>query len=101
MVGPILVILVEDETKVRSHVIWKYMLDALTRFCGHKENHVYISIYRVHVEFEEVGYNRIMDVFTGDKVSIFARVIMVCLLHSKLPRLVLSVTCTCGCFNLE
>jgi hypothetical protein len=90
VVGPILVILAEDETKVRSHVAWKYMLDALTGFCGHKENHEYISIYRVHVGFGEVGYNRIMDAFTSDKVSIFARVIMVCLLHSKLPRLVLT-----------
>jgi hypothetical protein len=42
---------------------------------------------------------KIVDSFRKDKIGGYARVIVVCPLYSTLPRLVLSVTCTCGCFD--
>jgi hypothetical protein len=40
------------------------------------------------------GYNMIVDSFRSDKMDTFARVIVVNPLHVKLPRLVLSLSCT-------
>jgi hypothetical protein len=40
-----------------------------------------------------------MDAFSTDKVGGSARVIMVCPLYLNLLHLILSVTCTCGCFD--
>jgi hypothetical protein len=93
------VILAEDETKVKSRVCWEHRLDALTGFCGPKEDHVCIPKYNVVVGSSEPGYNKIMEAFAKDKVGGFVRVIMVCPLHAKLSHLVLSVICTCGCFD--
>jgi hypothetical protein len=67
-------------------------------FCGPKENHVCVPSYKV-VGSGEPGYEKIVDSFQKDKIGGYARVIVVCSLHSALPRLVLSVTCTCGCFD--
>jgi hypothetical protein len=97
--GPIRVILAEDETKVKSCVCWEQKWDTLAGFCGPKENHVCIPSYKVVVGSGEPGYEKIVDSFQKDKIGGYARVIVVCSLHSTLPRLVLSVTCTCGCFD--
>ena len=99
LAGPIPVILAKDETKVKNRVCWEHRLDAVTGFCGSKDEHVCIPTYKVILGLRSAGYNNIMDVFGNDKVGGFAQVIMVCLLHAKLPRLVLSVTYTCGCFD--
>lgn len=37
--GAVLVILVEDETKVKGRVIWDPRSDTLVRFCGCKVDH--------------------------------------------------------------
>ena len=70
----------------------------MTGFCGLKEDHICVPTFKVVVGEGEPRFNRILDAFAADKVGGFARVIMVCPLHDKLPRLVLTVTCTCRCF---
>jgi hypothetical protein len=97
--GPIPVILTEDETKVKSRVCWEQKWDTLAGFCGPKENHVCVPSYKVVVGSGESGYEKIVDSFRKDKIGGYARVIVVCPLHSTLPRLVLSITYTCGCFD--
>jgi hypothetical protein len=97
--GPIPVILAEDKTKVKSRVCWEQKWDSLAGFCGPKENHMCVPLYKVVVGSGESGYEKIVDSFQKDKIGGYARVIVVCSLHSALPRLVLSVTCTCGCFD--
>jgi hypothetical protein len=47
------------------------------------------------------GNNMIVDSFRLDKMGTFACVIVVNPLHVKLPRLVLSLSCTCNCFDSE
>jgi hypothetical protein len=42
----------------------------------------------------------IVDSFRHDKVAAFTRVILINPLHGKLPRLVLSLSCTCNCFDV-
>ena len=101
ILGQVPVILAKDETKVRSRVSYEQCYDTLAGFCGPKENHVCISSYKPVVGTGEEGYNRILECFRGDKVGGFARIIMVSPLHSKLPRLVLCVSCTCNCFDSE
>ena len=51
------------------------------------------------VGVEEDKYSKIVDSFRNDKIGSFARVIVVNSLHVKLPRLVLSVSYTCNCFD--
>jgi hypothetical protein len=99
VIGPILIILAEDETKIKSRVCWEQKWDTLAGFCRPKENHVCVPSYKVVVGSSEPGYEKIVDSFRKDKIGSYARVIVVCPLHSALPRLVLSVTCTCGCFD--
>jgi hypothetical protein len=97
--GPVPMILVEDETKVKSRVSWESKWDTLAGFCGPKQNHICISSYKPVVEFGEAGYNTIVDSFRTDKIGGFARIIVVNPLHEKLPRLMLVVCCTCNCFD--
>ena len=91
-------LLVEDKTKIKARLCWEHRLDALIGFCRPKEDHICIPTFKVVVGEGELKYNRILDAFAADKVGGFARVIMICLLHDKLPRLVLTVTCTYRCF---
>ena len=92
-------ILTEDETKVKGRVAWDHHWDTLVGFCGPKDDHVCVSNYKVVVGMGDAGYNNIVDGFRINRVGAFARIIMVNLLHSSLPRLVLVVTCTCNCFD--
>jgi hypothetical protein len=97
--GPVLVILAEDETKVKSRVSWESKWDTLAGFCRPKQNHVCISSYKPVVGFGKVGYNTIVDSFRTNKIGGFARIIVVNPLHEKLPRLVLVVCYTCNYFD--
>jgi hypothetical protein len=99
--GPILVILAEDETKVKARVSWDARSNGLVGFCGVKENRLCISIFRPHVGNGESGYAAIVDSFRQNVKGNFARVIMVNPLHALLPRLVLVVSCTCNRFNSD
>jgi hypothetical protein len=101
VVGPIPVILAEDETKVKPRITWEQKWDVLAGFCGPKDDHVCVSNYKVSIGDGEEGYNKIVDAFRNDKIGGFARVIMVSPMHEKLPRLVLSVACTCNCFDAD
>ena len=47
-----------------------------------------ISNYKPIIGIGDEGYSKILDCFRSDKVGNFARIVMVCLLHEKLPRLV-------------
>jgi hypothetical protein len=99
LVGPIPIILAEDETKVKSRISWDARSDGLVGFCGEKENHVCISTFKPQVGNGESGYSSIVDSFRMNVKGSFARVIMVNPLHDKLPKLVLVVSCTCNRFN--
>jgi hypothetical protein len=101
VVGPIPMILAEDETKVKPRVTWEQKWDALGGFCGPKDDHVCVSNYKVSIGDGEEGYNKIADAFRNDKIGGFTRVIMVSPMHEKLPRLILSVACTCNCFDAD
>jgi hypothetical protein len=97
--GPIPVILVEDETKVKSRVSWDSKNDNLIGFCGAKENHCCVTNFSPIIGIREVEYNNVIEAFINNKIASFARVMIVNPLHEKLPRLVFIVCCTCNCFN--
>lgn len=97
--GPVLVILAEDETKVKGRVAYEPKWDSLAGFCGPLGDHVCLSSFKPLVGFGEEGYNMIVDSFRNNKVGGFARVIVVNPMHSELPRLVLVACCTCNSFD--
>jgi hypothetical protein len=99
--GVVPIILAEDETKVKQRISWEPKFDTLVGFCGPKSDHSCISNYKPVVGVGDEGYNMIVDSFRSDKMGTFARVIVVNPLHVKLPRLVLSLSCTCNCFDSE
>jgi hypothetical protein len=86
--GLVPVILAEDETKVKQRIAWEPKHDTLAG-C--------ISDYKPLVGVGDEGYNKIVDTFRLDKMGVFARVIVVNPLHASLPRLVLSLSCSCKC----
>jgi hypothetical protein len=97
--GPISVILVEDETKVKSRVSWDSR--GLIGFCGVKENHCCVINFNRVIGIGEVGYNNVLEGFTNNKIVSFCKSHVVNPLHGKLPRSVLVVCCTCNCFNVS
>ena len=96
---PILVILSKDETKVKSRATWEPKYDTLARFCGPKDNHVCQSRFKLVVGIDEDGYNVIVDAFRNNKLSGFARIVVVNPLNESLPRLVLVVCTAYNCFD--
>ena len=101
IVGPVPIILAEDETKVKGRVVWEPKWDTLAGFCGPEENHVCHSGFRPHIGNGEEGYRKLVESFTSNRKAGFARVVVVNHLHPKLPRLVLVACCTCNCFNSD
>lgn len=99
LVGPIPVLMAEDETKIKTRVSWESRSDTMTGFCGRVDDHVCEPGYSVVVGDDEAGYNKILDSFQNCRMGTFARVIMVNPLHTKLPRLVIAICCTCNSFN--
>jgi hypothetical protein len=99
--GIVLVILAEDETKVKQRISWEPKYDTLAGFCGPKSDHSCISDYKPVVGVGDEGYNMIVDSLRSDKMDTFAHVIVMNPLYVKLPRLVLSHSCTCNCFDSE
>lgn len=99
IVGPVPVILAEDETKVKGRVAWDHRWDTLVGFCGPVDNHVCEPNYKELVGTGNEGYTKIVDSFRTNRIGAFARVVMVNPLHRSLPRLALVVTCTCNCFD--
>jgi hypothetical protein len=85
IIRPVPVILVEDETKVKSRVSWEAKFDTLASFCGSKDSHVCVTNYKPVVGLGEAGYNKVVNAFQYDKVGGYARVVMVNPLHEKLP----------------
>ena len=85
IVGPVPVILVEDETKMKGRVAWEPKWDTLAGFCGAEENHVCHSSFRPHVGNGEEGYRKLVESFTSNRKAGFARVLVVNPLHPKLP----------------
>ena len=68
---------------------------------GLKIEHVCITTYKPKVGSGEDGYNRIVETFQCSQIGGFTRVIVVNLIHEKLLRLVLTVCCTCNCFDSQ
>lgn len=99
IMGPVPVILAEDETKVKGRVAWEPKWDTLAGSCGPLENHVCISGFRPVVGCGEDRYRQMVDSFTTNTKDSFARVVVVNPLQDKLPRLVLVACCTCNCFK--
>ena len=97
--GPIPIILAEDETKVKSRIVWEASFDTLVGFFGSKDSHCCVSNFKPVVGCGNSGYEAIVDAFRLNKKGSFARVIMVNPLHALLPRLVSVVSCTCNCFD--
>ena len=75
IVGPIPVILAEDETKVKGRIMWDQKYDTLAGFCGIENNHVCVSDFRLIVGSGSDGYNNIVDSFSNKRVGGFARVV--------------------------
>lgn len=99
--GLVSVILSKDETKVKARATWEAKYDTLLGFCGPKDNHTYDSRFKPIVGIAESRYNAIMDAFMNNKLSGFARIVVVNPYHKGLPRLVLVVCTTCNYFDVE
>jgi hypothetical protein len=99
--GPVPVILSEDETKMKAKATWEAKYDTLASFYGPKDDPTCSSRFKLVVGTGESGYNAIMDAFTNNKLSGFARIVVVNPLHKDLPRLVLVVCATCNCFDAK
>ena len=93
------VILVEDETKVKSRISWEAKSDTLLGFCGLKVDHACDTAFKCVIGSNSRNYGMIMQAFSTHRKTSIVRVIILNPLHDKLPRLVLVVTCTCNCFN--
>jgi hypothetical protein len=72
--GLVLVILVEDETEVKSKSIisWDSKGDNLIGFCDAKENHCCVINFNHVIGIREVGYNNVLEAFTNNKIASFA-----------------------------
>ena len=99
--GPVPFILAEDETKVKSRVVWDPKADNLTGFCGSKENHKCISYFKLVVGEGDSGYSNIVNAFSSNRIASFARIIIVNPLHDKVLKLTLVISCTCNCFDSQ
>ena len=77
IVGPVPVILAEDETKVKGRVAWEQKFDTLTGFCGIEKNHICVVILKPIVGSGNDGYNNVFDSYTNNRVGRFAKVVMV------------------------
>jgi hypothetical protein len=95
----ILMILLEDETKVKARATWEPKYDTLARFCRSKVDHVCNTKFKSVVGVGEEGYNTIVDCFRNNKLERYAQVVIVNPLRDKLPRLVLVVCATYNCFD--
>ncbi len=69
--GPISVILVEDETKVKSRVSWDSK--GLIGFCVVKENHCCVINFNHVIGIGEVGCNNVLEAFTNNKIVSFCK----------------------------
>ena len=101
IVGPVLVSLVEDETKVKDRVGWKSKWDTLAGFYGPKDDYVCVTLFKPEVGSGKDGYNKILETFRYSQIGGFGRVIVVNPLLDKLPHLVLTVCCTCNYFDAK
>ena len=69
------IILAEDETKVKSRIVWEASSDTLVGFCGSKDSHCCVSNFKPVVGCGNSGYEAIVDAFRLNKKGSFARVI--------------------------
>jgi hypothetical protein len=60
-----------------------------------------VTNFNLVIGIGEDGYNNVLEAFTNKKIASFARIMIVNLLHEKLPRLVLVVCCICHYFNVN
>jgi len=81
IIGPELVILAKDETKVKDRIAWNHLFDTLVGFYGPKEDHVCVSNYKVVVDIMDTRYNNIVDGFHSNHYGAFVRIIMINLLY--------------------
>ena len=71
----------------------------LLGFWGPIANHTCITTYKPVVGCGNDGYNKILECFKSHKIGGFARVVVVCPLHTSLPCLVLVVCATCNYYD--
>lgn len=79
IVGPMPILFIEDETKVKGWIAWDHHWDTLSGFCGPNEIHVCVFNFKQIVGSNDEGYNKIMDCFCTNRV--FAKIVMVNPLH--------------------
>lgn len=79
-------------------VRWEAKYDALIGFCGPSENHKCSLGLEVIVGEKEEGYNKFLNTFEHYSKRLYARVVIVDLLHKSLPKLALCATTTCNKF---
>jgi len=82
------VILVKDETKVKSCISWEGSIDALVDFCESNKRHSCVSLFKPIIDNGNCRYESIVDSFRLNKKGSFANVTMVDPLHDKLSRIV-------------
>jgi len=85
IVGPVLVILAKDKTKVKGRVAWEPKWDTLVGFYGPCENHICMPTFRPIVDSGEEGYRQLLGSFSSNRTSGFARVVVVNPLHENFP----------------
>ena len=81
----------KDEFVVKKVVRWIGRNNTLVGFCGVAENYYCISNFVVNVGYEIEGYENIVQAFKMNIGAHFSRVLIVNLLHLRLPRLVILI----------
>ncbi|KAL2650585.1 hypothetical protein R1flu_018713 [Riccia fluitans] len=94
----VVVILAEDETRVKPTMRWEARRDMLIGFCGDKDNHVCKMGLEVEVGSGESGYSKIVESFEQKIQGLYVRVVIVNPLHEKLPRLIVYASVTCNSY---
>lgn len=97
--GPVAVILVEGKTKVKRTIFREAKLNTLSGFCRPTANQVYLSSFKSTVRSDIEGYNNIVDLSCSNRVNGFISIIIMNLIHEKLPCLVILVCCTYHSFD--
>ncbi len=98
-IGPIPMIMIKGETKVKSWISWDNRSYTLKSFYEPFENHICGVGFQVVVNSGEERLNKIVDNFWNCKIGSFVWVIVINPLHGSLPWLAIVCIYTCNCFN--
>ena len=98
--GPLVAETSEDETAIIGKITYSQRNDELLGICGPKgDNHQCSHDVRVVLGEGDEAYQRIVDTFENMVIGKHARVIILNVLHPKMPKLVLLLMPTCNRFT--